>query len=536
MVAARQADIDAKKALGPPARAADADTADPSASPAPPPPAPSAPTAPAPTSDNDDDDDDDDIEASIQRELAALKSGRGSGKMAPGRTAAGGAAGADGQDKGKNKERPRFQSIATDTECCASLALSLSSLPLERAADGRLCARSVLHRDGVALRPGRAHRGARRRGARDWAVPHPVRSLRPRRLRAAEIDARTAAARSFVQRLSPTTITCHSLSLEQVEQQSAGLVEKSFAAWAAANNKTSVTVRPLPRTFPPPLSAPLTPPTPAVRHRTCPALPQPAPLAPPPPPAPRLAHLAPLVRPDHLVARPRPPDPLGPRRPQEPGPRPPPDRTQERVRPERRRGQPVEEQEVQPRADRARRRAQEARAQRGRQGGGGGCERRSGGRGWCGACECGLGRWRSGGGAGRGGDGWSDRRFGGSIVFRQSLSAMYTLSASFLSQRERKLHELEPRPARSPQSRGPSVALARVLQQLRELPSHESPPRSAANRRNRKCKYRSRSSLYSISTPASPTPRAACWPTPTRRTARPRQGCTARRPSCRRAR
>ena len=189
MVAARQADIDAKKALGPPAPAADADTADPSASPAPPPPAPSAPTAPAPTSDNndddDDDDDDDDIEASIQRELAALKSGRGSGKMAPGRTAAGGATGGDGQDKGKNKERPRFQSIATDTECCASLALSLSRWRLERAANGRLCARSVLHRDGVALRPGRAHRGARRRGARDWAVPNsacpPSSSPSPRR-------------------------------------------------------------------------------------------------------------------------------------------------------------------------------------------------------------------------------------------------------------------------------------------------------------------------------------------------------------------
>ncbi|GAA5938141.1 hypothetical protein JCM3775_005355 [Rhodotorula graminis] len=209
MVAARQADIDAKKALGPPAPAADADAADPSASPAPPPPAPAAPTAAAPTSDDDDDDDDDDIEASIQRELAALKSGRGSGKMAPGRTAAGGAPGADGQDKGKNKERPRFQSIATDTECLCFIATAWPYDPVELT---------------EAL--------------------------------VAEVQETGQSRTRFVQRLSPTTITCHSLSLEQVEQQSAGLIEKSFATWAAANNKTTVTyaIEPVLRSHTQPLS------------------------------------------------------------------------------------------------------------------------------------------------------------------------------------------------------------------------------------------------------------------------------------------
>ncbi|KPV73897.1 uncharacterized protein RHOBADRAFT_54485 [Rhodotorula graminis WP1] len=209
MVAARQADIDARKALGPPAPAADADAADPSPSPTSAPPAPAAPTAPAPNSDDDYDDDDDDIEASIQRELAALKSGRGSGKMAPGRTAAGGAPGADGQDKGKSKERPRFQSIATDTECLCFIATAWPYDPVELT---------------EAL--------------------------------VAEVQETGQSRTRFVQRLSPTTITCHSLSLEQVEQQSAGLIEKSFASWAAANNKTTVTyaIEPVLRSHTQPLS------------------------------------------------------------------------------------------------------------------------------------------------------------------------------------------------------------------------------------------------------------------------------------------
>lgn len=119
MVAARQASIKSKKAAAEPAASEPADEQ--GSAPA----QPAAPAAPAPALDADDDDDDDeDIEASIERELAALKAGRGSGKMAPGRSTAGGSGGAattEGQDKGKNKERPRFQSIATDTECRASL-------------------------------------------------------------------------------------------------------------------------------------------------------------------------------------------------------------------------------------------------------------------------------------------------------------------------------------------------------------------------------------------------------------------------------
>lgn len=58
--------------------------------------------------DSDDDDDDLDIEASIQKELAALKSGRGG---------SGTKVAAPDKGKGKAKERPRFQNIETGTEC-----------------------------------------------------------------------------------------------------------------------------------------------------------------------------------------------------------------------------------------------------------------------------------------------------------------------------------------------------------------------------------------------------------------------------------
>ncbi|TNY18305.1 hypothetical protein DMC30DRAFT_355713 [Rhodotorula diobovata] len=192
MVAARQASIKSKKAAAEPAASEPADEQ--GSAPA----QPAAPAAPAPALDADDDDDDDeDIEASIERELAALKAGRGSGKMAPGRSTAGGSGGAattEGQDKGKNKERPRFQSIATDTECLCFIATAWPYDPVELT---------------EAL--------------------------------VAEVQETGQSRTRFVQRLSPTTITCHSLSLEQVELQSAQLIEKSFATWAAANNKTSVT-------------------------------------------------------------------------------------------------------------------------------------------------------------------------------------------------------------------------------------------------------------------------------------------------------
>ncbi|BGP50767.1 hypothetical protein JCM10450v2_006693 [Rhodotorula kratochvilovae] len=152
--------------------------------------APPAAPSPAPPQDSDEDDDDDDIEASIQRELAALKSGRGAGKMAPGKSSAG----ADAQGKGKAKERPRFQSIATDTECLCFIATAWPYDPVELTE----------------------------------AIVSEVQETGQSRTR-------------FVQRLSPTSITCHSMSLEQVEQQSAHLIEKTFVAWAAANNTTTVT-------------------------------------------------------------------------------------------------------------------------------------------------------------------------------------------------------------------------------------------------------------------------------------------------------
>lgn len=49
-------------------------------------------------------------------------------------------------------------------------------------------------------------------------------------------------ALSYVQRLSPTVVTCHSNSIEIIEQQSARLIEQVFTDWATAHSTTSVTV------------------------------------------------------------------------------------------------------------------------------------------------------------------------------------------------------------------------------------------------------------------------------------------------------
>ena len=68
---------------------------------------PLASPAPVVVDDSDDDDDDLDIEASIQKELAALKSGRGGSQTKV----------KQDNGKGKAKERPRFQNIETGTEC-----------------------------------------------------------------------------------------------------------------------------------------------------------------------------------------------------------------------------------------------------------------------------------------------------------------------------------------------------------------------------------------------------------------------------------
>lgn len=106
-----------------------------------------SPPPPPQTTGNDDDSDDDDdldIEASIQKELAALKAGHG-GQVAPAkarRSKLGVVTGGDG-DKDKSggggkqtrKERPRFQSIQTDTECREFWYCLLSSSPRSRRPD-----------------------------------------------------------------------------------------------------------------------------------------------------------------------------------------------------------------------------------------------------------------------------------------------------------------------------------------------------------------------------------------------------------------
>lgn len=111
-----------------------------------------------------DDDGDDDIEASIEKELAALKAGRGAKGLVKKEAA-------HAKGKGEAKERPRFQSIQTDTECCAYT----SRLPATCSADAT--ARSVLHCNGLAARPRRVDGSHRLRGPGDGSGPHTVRVL-----------------------------------------------------------------------------------------------------------------------------------------------------------------------------------------------------------------------------------------------------------------------------------------------------------------------------------------------------------------------
>ncbi|GAA5929557.1 putative tRNA acetyltransferase [Sporobolomyces koalae] len=141
--------------------------------------------APPIVSDDDEDDDDEDIEASIQKELAALKSGRGGSQTK---------VKVDDKGKGKVKERPRFQNIETGTECLCFIATAWPYDPVELVE----------------------------------AIVSEVQETGQSRTR-------------YVQRLSPTVVTCHSSSMEIIEQQSARLIEQVFANWASANEKTSIT-------------------------------------------------------------------------------------------------------------------------------------------------------------------------------------------------------------------------------------------------------------------------------------------------------
>ncbi|BGP26850.1 THUMP domain protein [Rhodotorula toruloides] len=134
-----------------------------------------------------DDDDDEDIEASIERELAALKAGRGAQGLVKKESAG-------AKDKGKAKERPRFQSIQTDTECLCFIATAWPHDPVELT-------------EAIV----------------------------------SEVQETGQARTRFVQRLTPTSFTCHSLSVEQVEMQSSRLIEQVFTSWAQAHDTTSVT-------------------------------------------------------------------------------------------------------------------------------------------------------------------------------------------------------------------------------------------------------------------------------------------------------
>lgn len=84
--------------------------------------------APSPAPDSPSSDEDESIEASIARELAALKSAKGRGpKPKKPRTV-----GPDGQP-GPKPPKPRFQSLETKTECLVFIAVGFPYDPLELA-------------------------------------------------------------------------------------------------------------------------------------------------------------------------------------------------------------------------------------------------------------------------------------------------------------------------------------------------------------------------------------------------------------------
>ncbi|GAA5984912.1 hypothetical protein JCM10908_002447 [Rhodotorula pacifica] len=169
---------------------------------------------PAVDADSDSDDEEDlDIEASIQRELADLKAGHG-GQVAPSkaRRSKAGGGGEDQQEQKKvqqRKERPRFQSIKTDTECLCFIATAWPYDPVELT-------------EAIV----------------------------------AEVQETGQSRTRYVQRLSPLSFSCHSLSVDQVELQSSRLIEQVFTNWAAENGTTSVTyaIEPSVRSHTAPLS------------------------------------------------------------------------------------------------------------------------------------------------------------------------------------------------------------------------------------------------------------------------------------------
>ncbi|GAA5873616.1 hypothetical protein JCM3774_004992 [Rhodotorula dairenensis] len=175
-----------------------------------------APAVAAADDDDDDDDEDLDIEASIQKELAALKAGHG-GQVAPAKArrsksgviTGGGGDGVADKDKKARKERPRFQSIQTDTECLCFIATAWPYDPVE-------LTEAII----------------------------------------SELQETGQSRTRYVQRLSPLSFSCHSLSVDQVELQSSRLIEQTFTNWAAANNKTLITyaIEPSVRSHQAPLS------------------------------------------------------------------------------------------------------------------------------------------------------------------------------------------------------------------------------------------------------------------------------------------
>ncbi|BGP19124.1 hypothetical protein JCM10213_005635 [Rhodosporidiobolus nylandii] len=149
---------------------------------------PAVEAAPEPPAAEEEEDDEDDIEAAMEKEMAALKAGGGGGRgTAPPKKASADA-------KGKQKERPRFQSIQTDTECLCFIATAWPYDPVELTE----------------------------------AIVKQVQD--------------TGVSQTRVtQRLSPISFSCHSLSVDQVEAQSSRLIEQAFVSWAEKNGTESVT-------------------------------------------------------------------------------------------------------------------------------------------------------------------------------------------------------------------------------------------------------------------------------------------------------
>ncbi|KAM0791727.1 hypothetical protein ACM66B_003996 [Microbotryomycetes sp. NB124-2] len=138
--------------------------------------------------DSQDEDLDESLEASIERELAQLKANNTNSRHRKGQ-----AGNDDSKPKGK-REKLKFESIETDTECVVYIATRWPYDPVE--------------------------------------LTHAV---------VQHVKATGMSQTRFTQRLSPVAFTCHASSVDRIKELSTPLIRETFQDWARRHDKTHVT-------------------------------------------------------------------------------------------------------------------------------------------------------------------------------------------------------------------------------------------------------------------------------------------------------